>query len=168
MYLVFANETDLDTANATLGQSYKFQINDGRWITPNPGLAGETLPTYTEEAELLSWYPEDSRQYYYLKKTIDDGLNAKFDAIDIACELVKREFTCENIRMGITSMMYDSNTRMTQFVLNSMEKVDYCMRSRSTDAVFDLIDEVPRETIFLTEARMTAFKARLYEELSKI
>lgn len=168
MYLVFNNETDINTALTILSNKYKFQRIDTKWITPKPDTIPSGLPSYTEENELLTWYSVDSKQYNILKCTIDCGLNSTFDAIDAAYELVKREFVCENIRMGITQTMYDETTKMTQFVLNQMKDVDYCMMNRSTDVVFDLIDAIPRETIFLSETRLTNFKTRLGEELAKI
>ena len=168
MFLVFNTEADVDIAMSILDSKYKYQRLDGKWITLKPEVIPDGLPTYTEESESLSWYPIESKQYDILRCSIDCGLNNKFDAIDKAYELVKREFVCENIRMGITVSMYSDTKKMTQFVLEQMKDVDYCMINRSTDVVFDLIDEIPRETIFLSEDRLTNFKARLAQELSKI
>ena len=168
MFLIFDNETLINEALILLESKYKYQRLDGKWITPIPNIIPIGLMNYIEESESLYWYPVDSKQYITLKGSIDGKLNRTFDEIDKAYELVKREFVCENIRMGICDTMYDDTQKMTSFVLDKMEKVDYCMKNRSTDVVFDLIDKIPRETIFLSEARLTNFKLRLAEELSKI
>ena len=160
-YLVFDTETDIDTALNSLVSKYKFQRLDGKWIIPRPNIIPEGLPSYTEESENLNWYPKDSKQYSVLYKQITDRLNLKYDIIDEVYEEVRRDFMNSNILMGITEL------GQTQIVLDAMEKVDYCMRSRSVIAVFDLIDAIERSEPFLTNERLDSFKNELLTKLTQ-
>jgi hypothetical protein len=162
MYLVFETESDIDNALNLLVSNYKYQIQDGRWITPMPNEIPEGLPPYTEEAENLSWYAEWHQAIFSLRAEISKKLEQKYDSIDQVYERVRRDFTNENILMGITEM------GQTQLVLDAMEKVDYCMRSRSVVAVWDLIDAIPRSEPFLTEERLANFKTELYTKLVEV
>lgn len=168
MYLVFSTEAYIDIALELLISKYKYQIIDGRWITPKPSIIPEGLPEYTEENESLSWYPKDSKQYEVLRNTIHAKLDEQFAKIDIIAVNIKKDFTYENIDMGISGMMYDTETTMTKFVSDAMKDVDYALQNRSTTDVFNEIDKIPRETIFLTEERLTVFKNRLYQEFSAL
>jgi hypothetical protein len=159
-YLVFESETDIDQALTILASKYKFQRLDGKWITNRPETIPTGLPVYSEEEEDLSWYSINTKQYDVLYRTIIFRLNTKYDIIDRVYEEVRRNFTNENILMGITEL------GQTQIVLDAMEKVDYCMRSRSVVAVFDLIDAIPRSEPFLTDARLNSFKNELLSKLN--
>jgi len=161
-YMVFETEYQVDVALARNGRKYKLQRTDGKWITTTTTTTPpEGYPSHTVESELLSWYEEGSKQYDVLKSTITTSLNQKFEIIDAVYEEVKREFTSENIIMGITQM------GKTVEVLNALEKLDYCLRSRSIDAMEALFAEIPRSEPFLTEERLTAFKNRIYQRLAE-
>lgn len=161
-FLVFETEAQVDVAMERTHSKYKYQILDGRWIMPVPSVPPpEGLPSNTEETERLQWYEEGTKQYESLKEKTWATLNATFEKIDIICEDLKRDFTNENITMGISQM------GQTQHVLDALEKVDYCMRSRSVDALPALIDAIPRSAPFLTEERLEKFKWRIIVRLSE-
>lgn len=157
MYFVCDTEADIDDIIAITGGRIKFDTITSKWVTEWKDVDTTSFPTHAVEDENIGWYTYGTKEFTVLHNKLASEMADKMDRILDAYHTVKKQFTLENIMMGITT------AGQTSAVLAAFKDVDYAMENYSIYAGFAMMDDMDEISPFITEARLNDFKTTMLE-----